>query len=291
MRNTSSPGEEPVCRLCQRPRDVLSSEHLPPKSTGNEGPARIRYMRAATPSQAYSEADDGVALRVLCKECNSLYGSRLGTGFSDFARQVQTSGKVETIGGNVWVVAMEVFPARVIRSLLLNYLCLHTVREPPAGEVVRRYVRSRTAKLPAEAPRVALYFNVLSTYRIVPATAQTAIAWPGNPWLGAELAAPGLGVVFTLGDGLETSNLLDRLPVDVSAWGDYDFGAKRNITLELPRFRVAVPHPLAFGSAKEVDRWQTRRGVVWSVSTAGDETSVAHIAAVWTTGRGKRRRS
>lgn len=277
------------CRLCQTQDRVLSLEHVPPKSVGNAGPATVEFLSRAQPGRAVAEMDDGVALRVLCESCNHKFGSRLGTSFSEFAKQVQSSGKFESVGGSVYVLATDVFPSRIARQLLLNYLCIHIGEEPPSGDAVQAYVRSKDAPYPDEAPRLALYYNASATYRIVPTGGVSSVTDPRDPWQGAELTAPGLGVVFTLGAS-GTNGLMPKEPVDITDWGDYPFDRSIRVTLRLPRYRVEVPHPLAFGTRREVDRWQTKRSIIWLASTAGDDSDIAGIAAIWRTGRGKRTR-
>ncbi len=66
------------------------------------------------------------------------------------------------------VAAFDVFPARVVRQLLLNFLCIQPVEDHPSWTAIREFIRSRDAALPKEAPSVELYFNASQTYRLAP---------------------------------------------------------------------------------------------------------------------------
>lgn len=140
------------CRLCGSTSDILTLEHVPPKSTGNRGRVQIEQVRLSEAGETIRNLSDGVALRVLCARCNNRTGSRLGTGFSDFARQVQHSGRIVSSEGRVFVSAVDVFPARVLRQLLLCFLCAQPDDDREGWGEIREFIHSRTAKVPVEAP-------------------------------------------------------------------------------------------------------------------------------------------
>lgn len=252
-----------VCRLCGSSRDVLTREHIPARSAGNSGRHTIEFFRVDSTGQAKLELPDGFALSVLCKSCNSRYGSSLGTSFADFVQQVQSSGRFVSPRGGAFVCAMDVYPSRVLRQLLLNFLCIQPLASYERWESVRKYIRSRGGGVPPDAPRVGLYCNISNTYRVVPVGVVGALGRRSEPWVGAEIAAPGLGVVFTLGDPRDANPVITPKLLDITPWGDQPFSARERVTLELARYRVEVPHPLAFGSRREVDKWQTRNMIAW----------------------------
>lgn len=272
------------CRLCGSKSGLLTLEHVPPKSTGNRGRVQIEHIRLSETGGTVRELSDGLALRVLCARCNNQTGSRLGTGFSDFARQVQQSGRIVAPKGGVFVSAVEVFPARILRQLLLCFLCAQPDDEREGWQAIRDFIRSRTAKVPNEAPRVSLYFNPSSTYKIAPVCSVGSIDGSGRSWVGSEIAAPGLGVLFSLGN---TESAIQPLigvePVDVTLWGGAPFDQRESLTLKLPPLRVEEPHPLGYGRKKDFARWQTRNMIAWLVAQSKYPDSLTATAVMWRT--------
>lgn len=275
--------EVPVaeCRLCRSTRGVLTREHIPPKSSGNEGPHRIETFRFDSQQPATLDLRDGFALSVLCDTCNSTYGSRLGTSFAGFVQQVQASGRFISPRGGVYAAALDVFPARVYRQLLLNYLCLHPYSEAENWHAIREYVRSRTSLTPPDSLRLGLYCNISNTYRVSPAGSVGALGHGRNPWTGAEIAAPGLGVVYTLGDpSVVNPAIVPRLH-DISDWGSARFSERAKVVFELARYRVEVPHPIAYGRPVDVEKWRNRNHIVWLATRFDTDIGADMSAVLW----------
>lgn len=174
------------------------------------------------------------------------------------------------------------FPSRILRQLYLCFLCAQPSDDGEGWNAIRSFIRSKEPVVPTEAPRVALYYNPLSTYRIVPVCSVGTVDGTGRNWVGSEIAAPGLGVVFSLGDReKELSRLLDVAPVDITQWGAKPFDRRESLTLELPRLIVQEPHPLGFGRHAEFERWQTKNMIVWLVAESQYPGSLTATAALW----------
>lgn len=270
------------CRLCGAKKAVLTLEHVPPQSTGNRGRMLVEHLvldgnKART---VKTEMRDGVALRVLCESCNTRFGSSLGTGFGDFAKQVRASGRLESPGGGIFVSALDIFPGRVARQLLLSFLCLQPADDEGRYDELRKFIKSRDGGPPGSAPRIEIYFNVSSTYRVVP-TCSIGSLGKGKNWAGSEVAIPNLGVLFSLNGSETLPWFIGKVPVDITEWASRSFGHREPVALRLPRLSVNHPHPLGFGSAKEVDRWQARKHIMWLVAKADDPNSLASVAALW----------
>jgi len=279
-----------ACRLCGETSGVLSLEHIPPKSSGNRGRGEIEYFSLGDQRGVVrTDLSDGVALKVLCEDCNNRFGSRLGTTFSDFAVQVRSSGRFEVPGGGAFVAAVEIYPSRIVRQLLLTYICAHPVDDRTGWDDLREYIKSRSGSLPDTAPRLALYFNPADTYRIVPTCSVGTIDGTRRQWAGAEIAVPGLGVLFSLVSHDGATRLIGKRPVDISEWGAVPFDKRESLSLKLPRLRVEAPHPLGFGTRRDVDRWQSRNAVVWGVAEAQYPESPLAIGAVWRVHRPRRK--
>jgi hypothetical protein len=267
--------------MCGSTESVVTQEHIPPKSAGNRGSHRVETLRFGRGQGGETLLLDGFSLRVLCEHCNNRYGSTLGTTFASFVQQVQRSGRFVSPRGGVFVSAIDVYPSRVFRQLLLNFLCVQPTYDPDRWESVREYVRSRNVSVPPEAPHVGLYYNVANTYRVVPIGSVTSLGRGRAPWIGLEIAAPGLGVVFTLGDPAEVNPMIMPKLFDISSWGEFDFGHKTRVVLELSRYSVQVPHPLAYGSHKDVDKWQDRNLIAWAATPFDTDTASDVGAILW----------
>lgn len=226
-------------------------------------------------------SNDGVALRVLCASCNNKLGSTLGTEFSEFAKQVRRSGRFEAHGGGALVSALEVFPGRVLRQLLLSFLCVQPFDDDGRLDSVRAYIKSRSGPLPDDAPRVAFFFNMSSNYRVIPICSVGALGSGGRNWVGSEITAPGLGVLFTLGHPDDSYWFIEKRPYDVTDWASKPFGHQESVLLKLPRLNVQRPHPLGFGTGEEVEKWQSRKSIMWLVTKADDPNATNAVAAVW----------
>ncbi len=283
MKSASSQDRWPsLCRLCLSAPATLTQEHVPPKSTGNRNSVDVEYLSFSAGLQSIrSRMEDGVALRVLCDRCNSLYGSRLGTGFAEFAKQVQASGRFEAPGGGRFVSAIDVFPARVIRQLLLSFLCAQVSDDDGRLDGVRAFIRGKAAPLPGDAPGVSLYFNASPTYRVVPTCGVGALGRNGRLWTGSEIAAPGFGALFSFTPLEDLAWMIGARPKDISGWAARAFDGRESMALRLPRLRAVVPHPIAYGSAQEVERWQSRKLIAWLTSKADDANAPNSAAMVW----------
>jgi hypothetical protein len=271
---------------------MLTLEHIPPRSTGNRGSGTLEYLSLSSESRTIrTSTRDGIAVRVLCQRCNTSYGSTLGTGFGEFAKQVQRSGRLESPHGGVFVSSVAIYPGRIMRQLLLTFLCAQPRDAGSSWDDIRNFIRSRTETLPATAPRVSVYYNPSESYRIVPVCSVGAITF-GRRWAGSEIAAPGLGVIFSVANSSmdDIQWIIEKRPLDISSWGDVRFDDRVTLALELPRLRVEHPHPLGFGRPIDVERWQTRKRIVWAVGTADDPNSPTAVAALWQPHRRGRRR-
>lgn len=272
--------ERPTCRMCRSAPATLTAEHVPPKSTGNRGRMRVEHLAPDEGRFVVKYADDGVALRVLCERCNTKLGSTLGTEFAEFAKQVKRSGKFEAPGGGAFVSAMRIYPGRVIRQLLLSFLCSQPRDDEGRLDSVRAFIKSRSGDLPEGAPRVSLFFNMSPNYRVVPGCVIGGLG-TGRRWVGSEISAPGLGVLFTMSDPEDAHWFIEKRPLDISDWASKRFGHRESIVLRLPRLNVQRPHPLGFGTAAEVEKWQTRKNIAWLVAGADDRSAPNAAAAVW----------
>lgn len=278
-------GASGLCRLCKAEPIALTREHVPPKSTGNRGRVEVEFFsREDRPGLNRRYDSDGVALRVLCERCNTKLGSRLGTGFSDFAKQVQASGRFEAPGGGAFVSAVQVYPARILRQLYLSFICAQPGDDAEKYDDLRQYIKGRNRDVPETAPRVSLYYNSSRNYRVVPVCGVGALG-RGRNWTGSEISAPGLGVLFTFSDLEHLAWLIERRPIEITSWGEKPFDHKETVLLKLPRLTVTHPHPIGFGSRREVDKWQTRKRIAWLVSGAGGPEEPTTMAALWRVSR------
>jgi len=268
-----------ACRLCGSSHGVITREHIPPKSAGNRGTHTVITTRFGSGQKGDVEISDGFALRVLCDRCNSRFGSRLGTTFGSFVQQVQQSGRFVSPHGGVYAGAVDVYPSRVVKQLLLNFLCIHPTYDPEHLEDIREYVRSRDSPLPIDAPRIGLYYNISNSYRIVPVGGVTSLIRKEGMWTGAEIAAPGLGIVFTLGNPNEVDRAILPRIADISSWANHSFTDRVRMVFELPRYRVEAPHPLGFGRPRDVHKWQSRNQIVW-LATKFDTDVGSDVGAV-----------
>lgn len=147
---------------------MLSNEHIPPKSTGNSGRNQLEALGASEDGLRPRSVSDGVYLRVLCQNCNSNTGGSLGATFADFSKQVQRSGRLVSPRGRVFASALDIYPARIFRLLMLNFLCLHKEADDGRWSELRDFIQSRTLPPPARMPRVSLYYVQASTRHALP---------------------------------------------------------------------------------------------------------------------------
>lgn len=134
-----------------------------------------------------------------------------------------------------------------------------------------------------EAPHVSLYFNPLATYKIAPVCCVASLKSSKLSWIGSEIAAPGLGVLYSLGGDSRSSlrTLIGVDPVDITEWGDLPFDRRQSVMLQLPPLRVEDPHPLGYGRKNEFTRWQTKQKIIWLVAEAKYPGSITASAVLW----------
>lgn len=276
------------CVLCERDAE-LTEEHIPAKSAGNRGAGILRCVRLDGGREVEVSTEDGVSLRVLCARCNNNYGSSLGSEFGTFAKQFQKSGIVQSTRGGVFVSAIEVYPARVIRQLYLNYLCLQPVRDRTEWAPIREFIKSRPPHTGEGLPKVSLYFNSSETYRLAPNCGINSTNTNVTGWYGSEIAAPGLGVVFTLEGSGSLEPIIGKEPFGIADWTQYRFSERVRISMEVPVWRVESPHPIGFGRRKDVEDWRTRKMITWAIVKADDPNSINSTSLLWRpTGKIKR---
>jgi hypothetical protein len=59
------------------------------------------------------------------------------------------------------------------------------------------------------------------------------------------------------------------------------FSERDRVTLELYRYRVQTPHPLAFGSPKDVSKWQNQNLIAWLATRFDTEVASDVGAILW----------
>ena len=242
----------------------MTLEHIPPKSTGNRGRVRVQAFDGRSVDTYTTTIRDGVGFRVLCEKCNRRSGRRLGTAYGEFVKQVRLSAGIRLPRRHVYVRAEGVYRQRVIRQLYLSFLALARVDRSLDG--LRAFVEEDGAPRPEDAPRIALFHNSSATFRVSPVGGLLSFVPGGWRWTGAEVIHPGLGAIFTYPDeDRPPAPVLDET-VDVTGWSELDYRDRQDVEMWLPSKGVEYPHPLGFGSPKQVDRWSVREHVIWTMA-------------------------
>jgi len=86
--------EDNVCNICLRAVDRLSWDHVPPK--GSYPPSHTLIMPYPEGSDGdinnrrYAKSADGLKFQTLCKDCNSMLGSKYDKELNSFLNSIQS---------------------------------------------------------------------------------------------------------------------------------------------------------------------------------------------------------
>ncbi len=236
------------CRICGvRPAD--SDEHFIPKATGNCRVVRL-LVQESNGAQRERRLKGGFFLPVLCKRCNSSQASAYAQAYVDLFRQLQKAPDLVTSDGHLAFHAHDIFPLRFVKQSILAFLCAAPWYPEPVWKPLQEFLQDREAPLPVSAPRVYLYKNISTIGRVVPFCAICELAHNRTSTV-SEISWPPLGIVLSY----EPHPILSSM-VDITDWGELGFSVRTSKVLKLPHLRVNSLYPLAFGSAKDIERRQ-----------------------------------
>lgn len=262
---------------------------MPGRHAQNSGSVWIRHIEL-NEGQGFTHREsldpDGFSLPTLCRKCNSKTGSRYGGPYADFVRQFSESAHITTLDGREHLALARVRPARLAKQIISMFIAAQPRALPQNIDWLRRFVLDRDAVLSApsgsEDVRIFLYRNCSRLGRVVPVTSICELFAPGpvedRSAIFSEVSWPPVGLVLCLHGG---QWLARRGLLDISDWGMQSFDAIEDLRVVVQTFTIETDHPLAFGPARDVERWRTERGVVWMLIEPDDLTSPTATSMLW----------
>lgn len=239
-----------LCRVCRNnPAD--SPEHFIPKAAGNRGKVTIVFLGQGG-SYVSRPGTDGYYERVLCTACNgecSVYAQQ----YVEMLRQLEQSSGLSVPDGRQAVTLRGIYPLRLVKQLILQFLCAPPF--PPAAVwlELQRFVRDREATLPPGAPSIYLYRNLSTHGRVVPCccvlelrTRRTVVV--------SEVSWPPVGAVFCFNPHPKLEAMQD-----ITEWCHRAFSAREDLTILLPQYEVSGVFPLVYGNVRQVEQDERER--------------------------------
>jgi hypothetical protein len=256
-----------MCRICGR-RPAVTKEHLPSQGAGNIGETEVVFIDGNLDREVQRIQEifeQGFYRRVLCGKCNSKYGSFYNTVYTDFVNQIRRASGIRDPQNRVLVHLEDIYPGRILKQMLLMYLCIQPREVIPGWEGIRDFVKHKERKLPSGTPRIYVYKNISNNGRIVPWMGLGEVHTQRTVVMLSEISYPPIGIVFC-------DQQDDRFSFmeDITNWGQYGFKEKSNFVIHLPELHVSTDHPLGFGTEAEVEKWIVECGVVRFIPRAED---------------------
>lgn len=264
--------EPQPCRICGV-ATADSDEHFIPKALGNRATVKL-LVQEPDGSQRERRCTDGFFVRTLCKGCNGKHGSTYAQAFSGLYRQVQAAPDIRTADGRLLVRCTRIFPLRIIKQALVGFLCASPWYPAPVWRPLQACLREPEAPLPAEAPRVFLYFNTARLGRIVPCCGMLELAHHRTTVV-SEISWPPLGVVLAFG----SHPILEPMQ-EITGWGQLRYSTTISASLCLPRLRVNSLYPLSFGSNRAIEAAQARNLPTYLHHVPPGSVSPTNLAAL-----------
>lgn len=259
-----------LCRICGK-RPAVTKEHLPSRGAGNLGETEVVFIDGDLEGEVQRTQEifeDGFYRRVLCGKCNSRYGSSYNTTYTDFIKQIRRASGLEDPSGRLLVYVDDIFPVRILKQMLLMFLCIQPRPVTAGWEAIRKFVSDKNERLSEEAPKVFIYRNMSGNGRIVPWMGLGEIHTRRPPILLSEISYPPIGIVFCDQQDDRLSHM-----EELTSWGQFGFKERSSLVVHLPQLEVSTDHPLGFGTPSEVEKWMSEYGVFRLIPEPVDPSS------------------
>ena len=141
---------EDRCNICFEHRR-LTWDHVPPRGSNPVGTNRVEMMPSVDLSGGLRarESQNGLKYRTLCRECNSLLGTRYDHVIVDFTRSVRTYSEATSLYLPSPVVHHPVRVQRLMKGILGHLLAAKTnLDEATFDRTTRKYVLEEEEPLP-----------------------------------------------------------------------------------------------------------------------------------------------
>ena len=267
-----------LCHVCGR-RQAVGKEHIPPQHAENRDEVDINYVDGNTPSGDMKfhviRSPDGFWVSVLCDECNHKIGWRYGDAYKEFLSQITSAAGLEDTSGGVFIHLKGIYPLRILKQMFAMFLGAVPYEPAPVWKGIQEFVRKRDSPLPDNTPSVYLYKNVSKMGRIVPCCGILELS-THKTLVMSEVSWPPLGIVFAF----QSDNRLNMME-NVTRWGEHRFKDRADLLVKLPKLRVTSHYPLGFGTAREVEREQARRGLIYLFHVPENSASRSDIGVLW----------
>jgi hypothetical protein len=273
-------GEVGPCRVCGHPA-LLTFEHVPPRSAGNnvgrrivDMPTDLAHPVGVFPPIGWIQAQRGVGAYATCENCNSFSGSEYVPSYTDFVASLLNALQewAETIPDDEPPKTLSFTmsrgrPGDVVRQA--PFMILATSGSPGLGvryPVLRDVVLNKaTATLPAEmtlrlslviTPRSRM-IGVMMTFRlslvITPRSRMIGVTGEANFDTDSERAL--VEVAFSpLAWLLEVGDPSARTSAVVSTWTDIPAGAEEDFSLRTTLGTITTG-AVALGTSKQTPRY------------------------------------
>ena len=124
--------KEGRCHICGNV-SKLTFEHIPPKSSGNNSPAKVISGEQVIPSDRepwdvsglpYIQQQKGFGHYVLCEHCNNTTGSWYAGAFQSFYEQIPylTADPIDPKQSLIELTFLNIYPLRVLKQIACMFL-------------------------------------------------------------------------------------------------------------------------------------------------------------------------
>lgn len=248
-----------ICHICKQNR-VLTEEHIPPKSTFNNGTVKTYRFIDLISSNGYPWEVDGIKYKLqqggaryytLCEQCNNLCGVRYVPEYKKIVQGIsQTIFRCFDSKSGFAGITFEltrIHPLRFIKQVISMFYSINTEKFTLAGIDIKKLIHDKNYNIVDKKKiRISTYLNL--TIKGSQCLGFTVIG-RGNP---IEITTACEIKAFPLSFVLEIDPKDVCRAADITSFFDYTFDQECDVTLSLPVKETNTMFPLDYRTKEQI---------------------------------------
>ena len=243
-----------ICSLCGEVK-ALNREHVPPKSAFNSKTrfSKIPFLDCVGSDNTFSftakgkQIQGGVTFESFCVDCNNFLGSKYVNSYKYWAHAgKEVFDKLSKEDYNLITFDIkEMYPLRVIKSILAMFLAVNHGRNVLSNNEVRKFLKDPESNQLPDRYRIYTYLNREGMPRYIRVSTRGNFVTGENVTL-TEITFPPYGYVLTIDSKL--NNL-----TEITSFKRCKYYEKKLIHCKVPILATHLPYlPLDYRSKDEI---------------------------------------